>query len=398
MPIRMPIIEIYIFRRILIVSMAALTVTTGMALTTQLLGRIDFLTSTGQSMLTFVILALLLIPPMIVVVMPFALLIGVLQTLRAMNQNAELAVLEASGSSTAGRARPALVLGVLATLFCLVVSIWIEPAASRQFRELITRASGDLLSAAIQSGGFKRVDNNLVLQIAEKRSGGEFGGIFVQDSRDPASHITYIAKSGALVTQDGKTLLVVREGEIQRKNTNDNTITFIRFDTYSLDASTFSAPNRAGLRATEQSTAYLFQPDADDPAYQKAPAAFRAELNRRFADGFYCLALVMVALFFTANARSNRQETGAAVAQAAAVGFALRGAGFGVTTNSGDSIVLTIMTFALPLGTTLLFGMLMWRGARGDYMLRLGAQFSSRLSETVERLRARIGQRQRPAA
>jgi Lipopolysaccharide export system permease LptF/LptG len=102
---RMSLIERYMFRRIGLLALGALTVTTGIALTTQVLLRVDLLASTGQSLLTIGELALYLIPGMIAVALPFAVLISVLQTMRAMNQDSELVVLEASGSGILQRVR-----------------------------------------------------------------------------------------------------------------------------------------------------------------------------------------------------------------------------------------------------------------------------------------------------
>jgi lipopolysaccharide export system permease protein len=360
----MPIIERYILRRIFLISAAALAVTTGMALTTQVLNRVDFLTSTGQSAVTFLVLAALLVPSMVVVAMPFALLVGVLQTLRAMNQNAELAVLEASGSGIVSRARPAMILALGAAALVAYISLVVEPASSRAIRELVARASGDLLSAAIQSGEFKRISKGLILQIAEKRPGGEFGGIFVQDTRDPDNHITYVADSGALVSEGEKLLMVVRNGEIQRKNIKDGSISFIRFDAYSLDAATFSAPARAGLRAKDRPTAYLLNPATDDPFYQSSPASFMEEFHQRLSEPLYAIAFVLTGLFFTVNARSSRQEAGMALAKAAANCFALRAAGFIVVNDAGTSTAMAVGAYALPIGASIVAAGLMAAGVK----------------------------------
>lgn len=389
----MTIIERYIFRRILVVAVAALAVTTGMALTTQVLIRVNLLTSSGQSMLTIGKLAMLLIPEMLIVSMPFALLIGVLQTLRAMNQDSELAVLEASGSSIAGRAKPALAAALIGCLCVGTLSIWVEPAASRQIREMIGKAAGDLLSSAIQSGGFKQVGEGLILQIAEKLPGGEFGGIFVSDSRDPENEITYVAKTGALVKEGERNLLVVRDGEIQRKNPKDQSITFIRFDVYSLDASTFTGASKPTLMPRDRTTAYLLNPDPNDATYQSAPGTFARELNKRFSDPLYPLAMVLVGLFFTVNARSNRQEAGMALAVAALTGFGLKALGFVLVARSSDSQVFSALAYAAPIGTALVFGALLMRGARGDAM----AVMLSRLANAADALRGRLRLPGRPA-
>jgi lipopolysaccharide export system permease protein len=367
----MSIIERYILRRIAIVAVAALVLTTAMALTTQVMNRVDFLTSSGQTIQAMGWLSLLLIPPMVVIAMPFALLVGVLSTMRGMNQNSELAVLEASGASIAGRARPALLLAGVATAIVFVLSVWVEPASSRQIRELITKAAGDLLSAAIQSGGFKQIEDGLVIQIAEKRAGGEFGGIFVSDERDPQSHITYVAESGALITEQGRTLMLVRNGEIQRRNTVDNSITFIRFDLYSLDASTFSAPKSAAFGPKQQPTSYLFNPDPDDPVFQSVPHMFKAEMHKRFSEPLYPLMMVLIALFYTVNARSNRRETLTAVLLASSICFGVRAAGFATVSAAGDNMAATVLAYGLPGFCIVLFSALLWRGRGADFWIGL---------------------------
>ena len=74
-------IERYIFLRVFTLSIGTLVTTTVIALTTQVLIRVNLLSSTGQSLLTFLELAGLLIPAMVVIVMPFALMIGASQKL-----------------------------------------------------------------------------------------------------------------------------------------------------------------------------------------------------------------------------------------------------------------------------------------------------------------------------
>ena len=172
-------IERYIFRRVLILSVATLATTTVIAMTTQVLLRIDLLSSTGQSVLTFVKLAGLLIPPMMLVVMPFALMIGAAQTLTTMNSDSELAVIEASGGAGHLISRPILVIAAGMSIFCLIEATLIEPWSNRQVRVLLDKASADLFSAAVQSGTFHEVDDNLYVSVAEKYPGGRLGGIFL---------------------------------------------------------------------------------------------------------------------------------------------------------------------------------------------------------------------------
>lgn len=383
----MSIIERYMLRRIGILTFGALTVTTGIALTTQVLLRVDLLASTGQSLATIGQLALYLLPGMIAVALPFGVLIGILQTMRAMNQDSELVVLEASGTSIVQRARPALVIGALGSLICLVISVWLEPLTAQKIRELLARASGDLLSSAIQSGSFKQVDQGLWIQIAEKLPNGGFGGIFVADNRDPANHFTYIAKTGSIVAEQGRTLLLVNDGQIQRKDVAQNTISFIKFDTYSLDAGTFSSPGTLFLTARDRPTFYLINPDVNDPQFQKFPERLRGELHRRFSDPLYSLTLALIGIYVTVSARSHRQGAAAALTAAASLGFAVRSAGFVLAGNAGVSLISILVLYGFPLAVTGLFSWLLMTGRRLRFIDEMAVYIPEILSRIVSALR-----------
>jgi lipopolysaccharide export system permease protein len=386
----MSLIERYMFRRIGLLAFGALAVTTGIALTTQVLLRVDLLASTGQSLLTIGELALYLIPGMIAVALPFALLISVLQTMRTMNQDSELVVLEASGSGVLQRARPALIVGIIGSALCFTITLWLEPLSSQKVRELLARASGDLLSAAIQSGSFKQVDQGLFIQIAEKLPGGNFGGIFVSDNRDPTNHFTYIAKTGSIQTEGGQTLLLVNDGQIQRKSIAENTITFIQFDTYSLDAGTFAAPSGFAIRGKDRPTSYLMNPDVNDPEYQRFPDRFERELHRRFSDPLYAFALALVAVYATVSAQSHRQGSLAALTLAASAGFVVRATGFVLVGSGGSSFVSTAIMYAFPIAIIVIFLFLLSTGRRlkwMDSLSTLTAENTSRILAFFNRAR-----------
>ncbi len=389
----MSLIEGYMFRRIGLLALAALTITTGIALTTQVLLRVDLLASTGQSLSTVGKLASYLTPGMIAVAMPFAVLIGILQTMRTMNQDSELVVLEASGSNILQRARPAITVGLIGTLICLVLTIWVEPYTAQKMRELLARASGDLLSTAIQSGQFKQVEQGLFIQIAEKLPNGTFGGIFVSDKRDEANHFVYIGKTGSILTEQGRTLLVVNDGQIQRKNIADNSMTFIKFDTYSLDAGTFSTPSGFLVRGKDRPTSYLLNPDVNDPEYQRTPERLSRELHRRFSDPLYTIALAVIAIFATATARSHRRGGTAALTLTAATGFLVRALGFVISGNGGASFFGSALMYVYPVGITALYAWLLMTGRRMVWFDTL----SENMSEIIPQISAKLNARRRSA-
>ena len=69
-----------------------------MVLTTQVLRYVNVLTQPGQALSAFAKIALTLTMPMVLVVLPFAIILGSSNTLNRMSNDSELAVLEAAGA------------------------------------------------------------------------------------------------------------------------------------------------------------------------------------------------------------------------------------------------------------------------------------------------------------
>ena len=136
----MNLIERYIFRRALTLTLITLGATTFVVLITQLLRYVNLLTDSGQAIVSFLGLALMLMPAMTALVAPFAVLIGASQTLSGMNNDSELAVIEAAGGSGKITVKPILVLGVSLAALTLVISLVVEPWSNRQLRDIVRDA------------------------------------------------------------------------------------------------------------------------------------------------------------------------------------------------------------------------------------------------------------------
>jgi len=358
----MKLIERYIFSRVFVLSVATLVVTTTIALTTQVLLRVDLLSSTGQSLLTFLELAGLLVPSMFIIVAPFALMIGAAQTLTTMNADSELAVMEASGASPGLTARPILSIAVLFSIATLLMNLYAEPWANRHLRDLLHRASADLFSAAVQSGSFHKIEDGLYVNIAEKLPGGRLGGIFLSDQRDQSIELIYYAKHGEFAESDGRDILVLSDGELHRKNTANDQVSVIRFTTYGLDLSQIGGSDDGRSErfyAKESPVGPLLSLGPDDPLYQEHESAVRKEIAKRFSLWLYPFLFGLITVYFLGRAHSNRHEQVWSVVTAAGIAFAIRGFSFYSVDQAGTSRAMEIASFAAPIGGCVLFALLL---------------------------------------
>ncbi|MDP3895167.1 MAG: LptF/LptG family permease [Mesorhizobium sp.] len=361
----MNLIERHIFWRAAQLSLTTLAAATVIVLITQILIRVNVLTDSGQAISTFLKLALMLVPAMAVVVMPFALLTGASQTLSAMNSNSELSVLEAAGASQITTARPIFMLAVIMTLTTLGLSIFVEPWSNRQLRDIIAEAGADLVRFAVQSGSFKKIDTDLYIQIGEQLPGGAFGSIFIVDMRDKAAELLYYAKKGDIQDNDGSQLLVMEDGEIHRKNPATTEVSVIRFASYAIDFSQFGPASKATVYfPKERSLAFLLDPDPNDYFAKTRPDLLRSELHRRLSEWMFPLAFGLIATYFAGSARSNRQERAWGLVGAVGVAILFRAAGFVSANGSGKSLAYAVAAYLTPLSAILLFSTLIVTGRK----------------------------------
>lgn len=347
----MKVVERYVLRRVLDLFVAALFWTLAIVWTTQVLSRIDLVTDSGQSALTFFEVATLILPSIIPLVMPFALLIAVAQTLSVMNTDSELVVISAAGSSRLTLIRPVLLIGIVASILSFAVDNGVDPYARERGRHLVAEARADLLSLVIQEGTFKKVEDGLFVQIGERLPDGRLGGIFVSDSRAKDVDLVYYAKHGAVVQKDGKNVLVMLDGVVHRK-TPAGDVSVVRFTSYTFDLSAFAASSNGPVTmlAKDRTISYLINPDPNDQIYQYQPQTFRTELHRRFSEWLYPIVFAMIGLAVAGDARSHREGRINPLITAVIIALIVRWAGFVVTNQSQSAAWLTPVVYGVPIG------------------------------------------------
>lgn len=378
----MKLIERYIFRRIVQMFLAALLPVLSIIWTIQVLQRVNLVTDTGQSMSSFMTLATLLLPTLVPVVLPFALVIGITQTFAAMNNDSELAVLEAAGAPRAALFMPVAIIAISLSLVSFAITNFTEPPARSKARDMVAAAYADLLSSVIEEKTFRALEDGLFVQI-EKRKGRVLYGLFVADRRDPAFDLLYYAKEGAI--DPGGTSMTMLDGEVHQK-TPEGQISVVKFASYAFDLSSMSKaaeelPPEQTRSAAESSLAFLLNPDPEAKNYKDSPGQFRSELHRRLSDWLYPLAFAAISLVAAADVRSHRQARLHPMVSALAIAFLLRWLGFYVTNQAKQNDSFIALVYAVPVVSGLI--------ATG--MLVSGRKI--RISETVARLASRIRRR-----
>jgi len=388
----MKLIERYILRRASLMFVATLVPLLGIVWVTQALSSINLVTDSGQSIFAFLKLATLILPSVVPIILPFALVIGVSQTLTVMNSDSELTVLNSAGASRGTIIRPVMILAVAMSFVSFAVDNFAEPYSRTAVRKMIATAHADMLSSVVQENTFRKVADGLYVQVAERRNGGVLHGLFVADTRDPRFELVYYAREGAV--DENSSALVMKDGEVHRKLPDGN-VSIIKFDSYAFDLTDLTqSVGKSNIRAKDRDLFYLFDPDPNDPQYQKNPGSFTAELHRRFTEWLFPAVFGLIALVVSGDARSHREARVHPMLTALLTALFVRWASFYASNNAEDSAYFIPIMYLIPIITAALAIRYLGRNKSLD----IPVTFGDRLTDLRDRLLARLTRAAPPSA
>ena len=306
---RMGSISRYIFRTTFGAFTVVLVSLTAVIWVTQALRDIDLMTSQGQTILVFVGITGLIIPLLVLVIAPIALLIAVAHTLNKMSTDSEIIVMNASGMSPWFLFRAFMTVAVVVALMVTAISAYFAPKGLRMLRDWLTEVRANVVSNIVQPGRFTSIENGVTIHIRERSPNGQLLGIFLDDQRNPAERITILAEYGELVDNDNGTFLVLKTGVVQRHEVKERDPAMVAFDRYAFDLSQFAGgPQAVKYSIRERYLWQLMFPDPKDQFYIEQPGQFRAELHDRLIAPLYPLAFLVIAYAYLGAPRTTRQS------------------------------------------------------------------------------------------
>jgi len=299
----------YIFRTTFGAFLLVLVSLTAVIWVTQALRDIDLMTNQGQTILVFIGITGLIIPLLVLVIAPIALLIAVAHVLNKMSTDSEIIVMNAAGMSPWLLFRAFLSVGIVVSIIVGLIGAYFAPAGLRKLRTWLVEVQTDLVGNIVVPGRFTAISQGLTIHIRERPPNGQLLGIFIDDSRNPQERVTILADQGEILKTDKGTFLVMQTGTIQRHQSGERDPNIVMFDRNAFDLSQFTSTNTAIKYSVRER--YLWQliaPDRNDPLYVEQPGQFRAELHDRLVSPLYPIAFVIIAFAYLAPPRTTRQS------------------------------------------------------------------------------------------
>jgi lipopolysaccharide export system permease protein len=343
-------IDRYIFRTTLASFAVVLVSLTGVIWITQALRDIDLMTSERQTVVTFLGITSLVIPALVLIISPIALMIAISHTLNKLATDSEIIVMNAAGFSPFRLFRPFVYATCVVSLLVTFIAAYLAPDGLRRLKQWSAEITADVLANILQPGHFAQLDQNLTIRIRERLPGGQLSGVFIDDRRDPKERVSIVADRGTVMKNGDGSFLVLEDGNLQRFEIDKRDPALVAFARYAFDMSKFSNQGHdVALGIRERYLWELLSPAEDDPVYSQIPGQFRAELHDRFMAPLYPFAFAALTFAFLGAPRTTRQSRNFSIGSSILAVFALRMAGFACSVMAVKSPLAPVVQYLLLL-------------------------------------------------
>ena len=201
------------------------------------------MTSQGQTVLVFIGITGLIIPLLVLVIAPVALVVAVgphAQQARHRFRNHRDE--RRRHVAVAAVPSPFLAVTIVASLLLSAISAYFAPECLRDLRRWATEVRADLVTNIVQPGRFITIEPGLAFHIRERRPNGLLLGTAARrpprSRRNASPSLPSTARSSK---NDNGNFLVLENGSIQRHESKQRDPNIVVFDRYAFDLSQFGS-------------------------------------------------------------------------------------------------------------------------------------------------------------
>ncbi|MFT3998376.1 MAG: LptF/LptG family permease [Asticcacaulis sp.] len=343
-------IECYISRQMRVPILGAIGALTAIAILSQSLTQFDVIVERGQSLTTFLKITFLALPQLAGLIFPVAIFVGTLVALNRMHNDHEIVAGYANGMSLWRTASPVVRFGVYITLMGLIMSLFVQPAASRAMRAELFRIKTDIIAAVIKEGDFSTTRSGMTIYVQRIDQNGLLRQIFIRTPGPDGLDRTYAAREGRIVTpKKGGQILILRDGSTQQVSA-EGVLNHLTFEEYSFDISQHViSDDYLHYKDSDRYIHELFFPNRAMEWENGSWKKLMAEGHARITGPFYNLGFCLLAVVGVLGGSFSRHGYGKRIAIVSFAAAAIRIVGFAVEAACADAPVANIMQYVIPL-------------------------------------------------
>ncbi|MCR5506626.1 MAG: LPS export ABC transporter permease LptF [bacterium] len=299
------IIDKYIIKQILFGLFIVSSILLGIAWLSQVIRLLSYLVNNNIGFWSFLKMTSLLIPDLLVIIFPIALFAVILFVYNKLTSDKELIIMEAVGMSARDLSRPTIILSIIITLICFLVTLYFSPIYATKYRTFIFDNQNDVSALLIQEGEFNQITEGLTLYVKSSQD-NILSDIFINDQRQKNRVRTILAEQGIVSTTNSNISLALVNGSIQEKAKDK--YTFGTFEKYTADLGVIAKNSVRSKRPAELSLFELLKAKdlgyADEQTYPK----YLVEFHKRLIQPLYNIVFALIALLAIFKSALNKRS------------------------------------------------------------------------------------------
>lgn len=301
-------LDLYIIRQ-LVLAIIFITATLSMAIwLMQSLKFFHLIVHKLLSVKIFIKLAMLLLPNLLNILLPFTTLMAVMYTYNRLVSDNELVVMKACGVSHIQLLKPALYSAICVTIFMYALNFYIVPTSLHKLRMQEHGLRQGVSLSSLQERQFLNM-RNLTLYIRKILSKDEFQDVMIYSSKPNEKPFTITAKKCIAISGKKNYRLILIDG-IRHDDplSQANPPSFVKFAQYVVDlANEQSSPSNRQLKPYEYPIWRLFSPDKSMGKVSSYPK-FIAQAHQKVLGPLNAILFVMLALSVILTSQFTRKK------------------------------------------------------------------------------------------
>lgn len=316
---------------------------------TQALRFVDLIVNRGLPVETFLHLAGLLLPQFFQLVLPIATFSAVVFSYNKMQADSELVVMRATGLSSLGLSKPALLMALAATAAAYALSLYFSPVAHSAFKNLQFQIRNQFTNVLLREGVFTNIGEKMTVYIRQRENSGELLGVLVQDETDPKKQVTMVAERGALVRGDDGPKVLMVNGNRQERDVATGRLSVLYFDSYAHDLGRLQQGAMLRWREPrERFLAELFWHDNTQIDNEHSTELI-AEGHQRIVTPLFCLTFTLIALAAILSGEFSRRGQLGRILAAILIVIACQAANLGATYAAARTLAVVPVMYAVVI-------------------------------------------------
>lgn len=304
----MTIFDRYILKSLIQSTLITAVVLSAIILLTQSIKFLELIMSSGASSGAFWTLSFLALPRLFEIVLPIAIMIGVLFTYNRLASDSELTIFRAAGKSPICLGRPVLIGSVVMTAILLLITTWGAPTSLAQMKQMRQVIKAQYSSLLIKEGVFNKFGDNITVYVNERQKDGSLQGIIIHDNRSTLENpSTVIAEKGILIINEQGQQVLVYNGARQEFDSENRILQTLDFERYTIDLPESDEVPMRWKEPDERTLFELLNPDLNNQLDRQHAREMQVEVHKRLIGPFISITFALTAVAFLILGPINRQ-------------------------------------------------------------------------------------------